>query len=313
MSVGCSSFAAVESILVIGNVPDYDEENDMSELRQRMNNAMVLRGFAERTKESYLACVTGLAKFYRRSPDTLDAEAIQAYLLHLITDKKLAYASVNQAACAFRFLFSIVLKREVARFAIPMAKVPKRLPLVLSRSEVARLFSHCKNLRERTLLEAIYAAGLRVSEVCALQLTDIETAPDRMCLKVRQGKGGKDRYTLLSPRLLDSLRLYWRAYRPQYWLFPNRAGDGPVYDQTVQRLYCAVRDAAGLPKGGGVHTLRHTFATHLLEAGVDIHTIQRLLGHGHVSTTMRYFHLAQSHLTGTTSPLELLVPTDWQA
>ena len=298
----------IDAILAIGNVPDRDEENEMSELRQRMNDAMLLRGLADRTRESYIACVYALARYYRRPPDQLDATAIQAYLLHLITEKKLAYASVNQAACAFRFLFGVVLQREGARFDIPMAKVPKRLPLVLSRDEVASLFAHCKTLRDRTLLEITYAAGLRVSEVCALQLTDIEAASDRMCLKVRQGKGNKDRYTLLSPRLLDSLRLYWRAYRPRHWVFPNRAGDGPIYDQTIQRLYCAVRDAAGLPKGGGVHTLRHCFATHLLEAGIDLHTIQCLLGHGHISTTMRYLHLAQSRLTGTTSPLDLLTP-----
>lgn len=280
----------------------------MSELRTRMDNAMVLRGLADRTRESYLACVTGLARFYRRPPDTLNAQQIQAYLLHLITEKKLAYASVNQAACAIRFLFGEVLKQPAIWLDIPMAKVPKRLPLIFSRDEVACLFAHCRNLRDRTLLETIYAAGLRLSEVCALQFADIESAPDRMCLKVRQGKGGKDRYTLLSPCLLASLRQYWRAYRPRTWVFPNRAGDGPIYDQTVQRLFCAVRDAAGLPKGGGIHTLRHCFATHLLEAGVDIHTIQRLLGHGHVSTTMRYFHLAQSRVTSTISPLELLAP-----
>ena len=189
-----------------------------------------------------------------------------------------------------------------------MAKVPKRLPQILSREQVTGLFAHCKNLHDRTLLETVYATGMRLSELCALELSDIEAAPDRMCIKVRQGKGGKDRYTLLSPRLLDSLRLYWRAYRPQRWVFPNRAGDGPISDKSVQRLYCAVRDAAGLPRNGGIHSLRHAFATHLLEAGVDIHTIQCLLGHSHVSTTMRYFHLAQSRLTGTTSPLELLIP-----
>lgn len=280
----------------------------MSELRTRMDNAMVLRGLAERTRESYLACVTGLAKYYRRSPDTLNAQEIQAYLLHLITEKKLAYASVNQAACAIRFLFGEVLRQHAVWLDIPMAKAPKRLPLVLSRDEVLRLFAHCKNVRDRTLLETIYATGLRLSEVCALEFTDIESQPDRMCIKVRQGKGGKDRYTLLSPRLLESLRLYWRAFRPRRWVFPNRAGDGPIYDQTVQRLYCATRDAAGLPKGGGVHTLRHCFATHLLEAGVDLFTIQRLLGHGHISTTMRYLHLAQSRLASTASPLELLTP-----
>ena len=280
----------------------------MTKLRQQMNDAMQLRGLAERTRESYIACVYGLAKYYRLSPDQLDAAAIQAYLLHLITEKKLAYASVNQASCAFRFLFGTVLGRESARFDIPMAKVPKRLPQILSREEVASLFIHCRNLRDRTLLETIYATGMRLSEVCHLELTDIETASDRMCIKVRQGKGGKDRYTLLSPRLLKSLQLYWRAYRPQRWVFPNRAGDGPIGEKTVQRLYCAVRDAAGLAKNGGVHTLRHAFATHLLEAGTDIHTIQCLLGHGHVNTTMRYFHLAQKQLMGTTSPLELLPP-----
>ena len=280
----------------------------MSELRTRMDNAMILRGLADRTRESYLACVTGLAKFHRRSPDTLSAEEIQAYLLHLITEKKLAYASVNQAACAFRFLFGEVLRQPAIWLDIPMAKVPKRLPLILSRDQVASLFAHCQNVRDRTLLETIYATGLRLAELCALELTDIESAPDRMCIKVRQGKGGKDRYTLLSPRLLESLRLYWRAFRPRRWVFPNRAGDGPIYDQTVQRLYCTVRDAAGLPKGGGVHSLRHAFATHLLEAGVDLFTIQRLLGHGHISTTMRYLHLTQSRLATTASPLDLLTP-----
>lgn len=280
----------------------------MSQLRQRMNNAMVLRGFAERTKESYLACVSGLAKYYRCSPDTLDAAAIQTYLLHLITEKKLAYASVNQAACAIRFLFGEVLKQPAIWFEIPMAKVPKRLPLILSRDEIRRLFAHCKNLRDRTLFETVYATGLRLSEVCALELSDIESAPDRMCIKVRQGKGAKDRYTTLSPRLLESLRRYWRAFRPRHWVFPNRAGNAQIGEKTVQRLYGVARDAAGLPPGGGIHTLRHCFATHLLEAGVDLHTIQRLLGHGHISTTMRYLHLAQSRLTGTTSPLELLTP-----
>ena len=280
----------------------------MSELRKRMNDAMVLRGLAERTKESYLACVAGLARHYGRSPETLDAEAIQAYLLHLISERRLAYSSVNQVVCAIRFLFAVVLGQKTLAFEIPMAKVPKRLPQVLARDEVKRLFAHCCDLRSRTLLMTTYAAGLRLSEVCALQLVDIESAPDRMCLKVRQGKGGKDRYTLLSPQLLDTLRQYWRICRPQPWLFPNGRGDGPLFDQTAQRIYHRARSAAGIANGGGIHSLRHAFATHLLEAGVDIHTIQRLLGHGHVSTTMRYFHLAQTRLTGTTSPLELLTP-----
>lgn len=278
----------------------------MSQLRQRMDDAMVLRGFAARTRESYLQCVTALARHFRRSPDQLDAAQIQDYLLYLIRERKLAYATVNQAACAFRFLFDEVLGQSWARLDIPMAKVPQRLPQVLARAEVVRLFGACTRVRSRTLLMTTYAAGLRVSEVCALQVCDIESAPDRMCIKVRHAKGGKERYTLLSPQLLQTLRDYWRAARPRCWLFPNPDGDKPIAISTAQRIYGAARDAAGLPAGGGIHTLRHSFATHLLESGVDLHTIQQLLGHRHIATTMRYLHLAQSRLSATPSPLELL-------
>ena len=278
----------------------------MTELRKRMSDAMVLRGFAARPQQRYLACVAGLARHYGRSPERIDTAQIQAYLLHLITERKLAYASVNQAVCALRFFHRAVLKREAADYDIPMAKVPKRLPRVFSREEVGRLLDSARDLRARALLATTYAAGLRVSEVCALRLADVESAPDRMCLKVCQAKGAKERYTLLSPRLLESLRQYWRVCRPRIWLFPIRGGERPIDPKQAQRWFWAARDAAGLGCEGGIHTLRHSFATHLLEAGVDIHTIQRLLGHGHVGTTMRYFHLSRARLTGTASPLELL-------
>lgn len=280
----------------------------MTPLRRRMIDAMLLRGFAPRTQEAYCDAVVALAKHYHKSPDALCAEQLQRYLLHLITERKLAYASVNQASCAFRFLFGTVLRQPEVRFDIPMAKVPKRLPQILSREEVTRLINAATTLRGRALLSATYAAGLRISEVCGLQLVDIESTPDRMCLKVRQGKGGQDRYTLLSPRLLDTLRRYWCDRRPRQWLFPNPSGNAPIEISTAHRIYCAARDAAGIAREGGIHTLRHAFATHLIEAGVDLPTVQRLLGHGHISTTMRYVHLARSHLTGTTSPLELLDP-----
>jgi integrase/recombinase XerD len=213
----------------------------MSELRERMSNAMCLRGMAARTQEAYIDALVELAKYYHRSPADLRVEEVQAYLLHLIRDKKLAYASVNQASCAFRFLYRRVLGRPEAGFDIPMAKVPQRLPQILSREEVARLIDSARTLRGRTLLMTPYAAGLRVSEVCALQVGDIESAADRRCLKVRQGKGGKDRYTLLSPHLLAALRTYWRDTRPRLWLFPNRAGTGPMEIQTAQRIYYTVR------------------------------------------------------------------------
>ena len=278
----------------------------MKSLREQMSDAMILRGFAARTQESYLAAVRALAKHYRRSPDSLTAEEVEAYHLHLIVERKLAYSSVNQSASACRFLFDKVLRRPQARFDIPMAKVPKSLPCVLSRDEVSRLLAAAPNPRARVLLMATYAAGLRVTEVCSLLLSDIESAPDRMCIKVRGGKGGKDSYTLLSPVLLQTLRDYWRSYRPRTWLFPNHSGTEPICATMAQRMYYAARDRAKLERQGGIHTLRHCFATHLLESGVDLHTIQRLMGHGHVSTTTRYFHLAQNKLTGATSPLELL-------
>ncbi len=280
----------------------------MSELRNRMEEAMVLRGFSPRTRESYLACVRALAKHYWQPPDVLDGPKLQAYLLHLITNKKLAYASVNQASCAFRFLYGTVLRKPEMRLDIPMAKVPKRLPQILTRAEVSRLIESSATLRGRTLLATTYATGLRLSEVCALKLSDIESAPERMCIKVCQGKGAQDRYTLLSVRLLEMLRRYWCDRRPRTWLFTNHSGNAPIGVNTVQRIYCAARDAAGIAREGGIHGLRHAFATHLIEAGVDLPTVQRLLGHGHISTTMRYVHLARSHLTGTTSPLDLLDP-----
>ena len=267
---------------------------------------MVLRGFSPRTRESYLACVRALAKHYRQSPDVIDGPRIQAYLLHLITERKLAYASVNQASCAFRFLFGTVLRKPEMRLDIPMAKVPKRLPQILTRAEVSRLIDAAPTFRGRTLLAITYASGLRLSEVCALRLSDIERAPERMCLKVRQGKGSQDRYTLLSPRSLEMLRRYWRDQRPRIWVFPNRSGSAPIEIKTAQRIYCAARDVAGIAPEGGIHSLRHAFATHLIEAGVDLPTVQRLLGHGHISTTMRYVHLARARVTGITSPLELL-------
>jgi len=280
----------------------------MSELSQRMDDAMVMRGFADRTRETYLMCVRSLAKHYWLSPDKLDSPQLQAYLLHLINEKKLAYASVNQANCAIRFLFEKVLRRSSIRLDIPMAKVPQRLPQILSRSDVKRLIKACTTERARILLMTTYSAGLRVSEVCNLQVADIESAPDRMCIKVRQGKGDKDRYTILSPQLLTHLRTYWSNRRSRPWLFPNPSGDRPIDIKTAQRLYGAARDDAELPANGGIHTLRHAFATHMLESGVDLHTLQRLLGHGHISTTMRYLHLARSKLTGTTSPFDLLDP-----
>ena len=183
--------------------------------------------------------------------------------------------------------------------------MPAKLPQILSREEVARLIEQTTNLKHRTILMTTYAAGLRLSELCHLRVADIDS--ERMTIRVEQGKGAKDRYTLLSPRLLTELRRYWLAERPGRWLFAaGRTPDQPLNKKTAHLIYHAAKDRAGITKEGGIHALRHAFATHLLEAGVDVHTIQRLMGHDSLSTTARYFHLAQKHLSGTASPLELL-------
>jgi site-specific recombinase XerD len=276
----------------------------MSPLRQQMQSDMVLRGLAERTQEAYIAAIVGIAKYTRRSPDQLSQGEINQYLLHLIEERKLSWSTTNQAACALRFLFRVTLKQPEAAFIIPHRKVGSKLPEILSRDEVGMILAASANLTHHTLLMTTYAAGLRVAEVCALRVSDIDSS--RMMLRVVCGKGAKDRYSLLSPRLLEMLRLYWQATHPRSWLFPRRSDTArPIDIETAQRMYWAAKKRAGITKKGGIHSLRHAFATHLLESGVDIHTIQHLMGHGHISTTARYFHLKEQ-LAKTGSPLDLL-------
>jgi integrase/recombinase XerD len=277
----------------------------MGALRKQMDADMVVRGMSVRTRESYLAAVAGLAKYYGRSPEQVSEAEVQRYLLHLIEERKLAWSSCNIAVSGLRFVYHITLKRTGAQFDIPRARRPQKLPQILSREEIARLIELTANPKHRALLMSAYGAGLRLSELCQLKVSDIDSS--RMSIRVEQGKGAKDRYTLLSARLLAELRRYWMAYRPKLWLFTGvRDRERPISDHSVQRLFYAAKARAGITKECGIHGLRHAFATHLLEAGVDIHTIQRLLGHGHISTTLRYFHLADKHLAATASPLDLL-------
>jgi site-specific recombinase XerD len=273
-----------------------------------MHDAMLVRGFAVRTRQAYIEAIAKLAHFYHANPALLSPGQVEAWLLHLVRDRKLSYSTVNQAASACRFLYATVLKRDSAAFAVPMAKTPQRQPDILARAELAALFAAADSLKSRVLLQTAYAAGLRVSEWCAPQSGDIDSQPDRMCLRIRQGKGGQDRYTLLPPTLLEMLRLYWRAYRPKNWLFPNRNGSGPMDVKGVQRRFYQARDTAGIGKSGGIHPLRHAFATHLLEAGVDRVTLQKLLGHHHLTTTSRYLHLASTQWRppACANPLDLL-------
>jgi len=276
----------------------------MTELRKRMDNDLLVRGMAERTRETYLAAVARLARHYRRPPDQLSPDEIQAYLVHMRREEHLAWSTCSIAVHAFRFLYHTTLGRPAATFTIPGARQPQRLPEILSPAEVRRVLEHAATRKQRALLATTYAAGLRVSEVVRLQLRHLDA--ERGSLRVEQGKGGKDRDTLLSPRLLAELRAYWRQYRPARWLFPARDGQGPMDVSTAQKVYYAAKRKAGITKRGGIHALRHAFATHLLEAGTDLPTIQRLLGHGHLGTTMRYLHLARRTVLKTTSPLDWL-------
>ncbi len=280
----------------------------MTELRQRMLDAMVQRGFALRTQETYKRAIRCMAKHYRRDPALYTQHDVQAYLLHMVKEQKLSYSSMNQAASAAQFLFQTVLGHGREQFHIPFAKVAAKQPELLARDEISRLFYASAHPAKRMLLQTLYATGLRVSEACALRVADIDSATDRMCIRVCSGKGGKGRYTLLSPTLLELLRFYARCVHPRTWLFSDPSGNQPMSIEMAQRAYRGACARAGITKGGGIHTLRHCFATHLLEGGVDLFTIQKLLGHSHISTTARYLHLIspQFRPSQDIDPLDLL-------
>lgn len=277
----------------------------MHPLRLQMQRDMKLRGLALRTQESYIAAVAALAKHYGCSPDGLRVDQIQSYVLHLLDERKLSWSTCNQAICAFRFFYGVTLKRAAFALEIPHGRTPQRQPDILSRLEVMRLFDATPRIADRVLLKTTYAAGLRLSEVIALRWSDIDS--ERMSLRVEQGKGAQDRYTVLSSGLLAELRTYWRHSRPHGpWLFSSGGLDRHISDHTAQRAYTQAKRRAGITKHGGIHALRHAFATHLLEAGIDLPMIQRFMGHRSLSTTQRYLHLTQSHLKDKAGALDLL-------
>jgi len=275
----------------------------MGELRTRMDNDLVLRGRADRTRESYLAAVGRLAKYYRRSPELISHGEVQAYLLYLIKQRKLSYSTCNIAAQAFRFLYHTTLGRDRAEFDLPHIHQPQRLPEIFSREEVARLLAVTTNPKHHAVLAATYSAGLRVGEVVKLKLSDIDSG--RMTIRIEQAKGAKDRYSLLSPMLLEELRACWKLFRPKVWLFETRTGKH-LDITTAQRIYMRAKLKARITKRGGIHALRHAFATHLLEAGEDLNTIQLLLGHRDITTTSRYLHLTQGGLKSKALSRDLL-------
>jgi site-specific recombinase XerD len=278
----------------------------MTPLRQRMIEDMRLRNFAPRTIQVYVERVATFAKHFGKSPDRLGAADVRAYLLFLVNQKHASWSYYNQALCALRFLYRVTLGKPWVLDGIVCPKQQKKLPVVLSPAEITQFFEAIPNLKHRAILMTAYAAGLRVSEVVCLRVDDIDS--QRMVIRVRQAKGRKDRYVMLSPRLLEILRQYWKAARPSRYLFPGQDPDNPLNTRTVQQVCRDARQAAGLSKKATVHSLRHSFASHLLEAGTNIRTIQILLGHRSLSTTAIYTHVSTAALEATQSPLDRLVP-----
>ena len=276
----------------------------MTQLRQRMLEELQRRNDSAGTIRLYLRHVAEFAQHFHRSPDQLGAEDIRRYQLFLIQEKKLAWSSYNQIVCALRFFYAKTLKRAFLLSDIPFPRKVQQLPLILSPEEVARILTVPPHLKSRALLMTIYAAGLRRSEVARLRVNDIDSA--RMTITVHQGKGQKDRVVMLSPVLLDTLRQYWRHHKPKQWLFPGETPDQPISGNDIFMVFHNAVRRAGITKKVSPHSLRHSFATHMLESGTDLRTIQILMGHRSLKTTARYLHVSQQHVRATASPLDSL-------
>ncbi|GMR09050.1 MAG: site-specific integrase [Gammaproteobacteria bacterium] len=269
----------------------------MTPLRQKMIDAMLVRGFSERTQRSYLDAVRQLAKYYHRSPDTLKTEQLQEYFLYLVKQRQLSSASCRLYLNGLRFLYLQVLGWESFAIEIHTPKRAQRIPELLSRREVARILSACPNIKHRVMLTTCYACGLRVSELVALQVKQIDS--DRHVIRIEQAKGAKDRQVILGEHLLTLLRDYWQSHRPMRWLFYGVNPDRALSITSAQKMFTRAKHSAGIDKVGGIHALRHAYATHQLEAGMPVHQLQRLLGHNHLQSTMRYVHWVPAHQAGT--------------
>lgn len=276
---------------------------EMSPLRRRMIEDMTIRNLSPATQRSYLHAVSKFSRFFCRSPDRLDLADVHTFQVHLVS-QGISWASLNQTVAALRFFYGITLGRADVPERIAYAREPRRLPVILGPDEVVRFLEAVPSLKCRTALATAYGAGLRVSEVVTLKLRDIDSS--RMLIRIEHGKGAKDRYVMLSAQLLQILRTYWRLARPRHWLFAGRDADQPLSPTVLHAACRSATKAAGLHKQVSVHTLRHSFATHLLENGTDIRIIQVLLGHNQLSTTARYTQVATTTIQKTTSPLDRL-------
>ena len=272
-------------------------------LRQRTIDTLKLGHYSERTITTYIDWLVRLGEHYHRSPDRLTNEQVQDFLLHLIEERKLAWSTVNQALAAIRFLFEKVLGRPRAALRVPARRKVTRRAGIYSIKQVEQLLAAAQNPKHRALLMCVYGAGLRVSEAVMLKPEHIESA--RGLVRVEQGKGRKDRYTILPRRLLEELRRYYRCFQPQQWLFFGRDRAKPMPVGSAQKIFYLVRNRVGIDHGG-IHTLRHCFATHMLEAGADLFELKRMMGHSAIKTTSGYIHISTEHLMSIPSPLDQL-------
>ena len=276
----------------------------VSWLRQRMIEDMTVRNFAPNTQTSYLQQVSLFAKYFGKVPEQLGPEQIRAYQIYLAEEKKAAVGTRTVAVSALRFLYGITLKRDWTLELIPAPKKDHRLPVILSPEEVLRLLQAAPSFPHHVIFSTMYGTGMRVSETVHLRAADIDS--QRMMIRIEQGKGRKDRYVQLSPKLLELLRCYWRKVRPESWMFPGQLPNQPLTREAVADAVTRARKRAGLTKPTSPHSLRHAYAVHLLEAGTDLRKIQLLLGHRSLSTTARYLQLATTTVCATISPLDLL-------
>lgn len=279
----------------------------MGKLHDRMREDLLLKAYSPHTQKSYLRCARHFASHYMRSPQEMGEKEIRGFLLHLVRDRKASPATQDMYVNDLKFLYTVTLKRPEVVKDISHPKRPQTLPVILSQEEVLRIFESIRSVKYKAIITTAYAAGLRVSEVCGLRIADIDS--QRMRIHVRAGKGKKDRYVMLGESLLALLRQYYKAARPQgEYLFPGQKPHRPLCTTSVIRVLRRVIRETGLTKRVTMHTLRHCFATHLLEAGTDIRILQVLLGHSSISTTLRYTHITDRLFQKLVSPMDMIQP-----
>jgi integrase/recombinase XerD len=296
--------ASFDSLLAIMTVKNSKRSDQMSKLREKMKMDLELKGYASNTQTAYLKSVEKFALYHGRSPDLLGTDEIKQYLHYLITTMKVSHSYISTAYSALKFFYETTLGREWNMKEIPRSKKPKKLPVILSPSEIQDIFEAINNPKHKAILMTIYGGGLRASEVAHLKVTDIDSK--NMTIRVNQGKGKKDRYTLLSQKNLNVLREYWSYYHPHDWLFPGIPITNSISTRSIQKIFEKAKDEAGIKKPVSAHTLRHCFATHLLEQGISLYHIQHLLGHSNPKTTNVYIHLTRRDILSVKSPLDLM-------